>query len=122
MPVFFATHSTLSYCDGTVGYPDGSLHVMLEDEAFALLDEQQHDRVRVSRALGLPDTAWQGHRVYLVKVPQDKLGNVRMPSGNETGVDNGWLPGGVHRLGFRQAVIDPLPLADCMLMELTWKS
>jgi hypothetical protein len=120
MPVFFATRSILSTCDGQVGYPDGSLFVMLEDEASALLEREQHDRARVCRALGLPPEAWDGHDVYLVKT--GALRNVRVSSGNEMGVDDTWLPGGVHAKGFRQAVADPLALDECGLMAIAWKS
>ena len=122
MPVLFVTESTISYCDGTLGYPDGSLFVMVEDEASAILESNQYDMARVCRALGMPETAWQGHRVFLVNVPTTALRNLRVPSGNEMGVDNTWIPGGVHRNGFKQAVIDPVELSDCQMMEIKWKS
>ncbi len=122
MPVFFATRSILSQCDGKVGYPDGSLYVMLEDEAFAILEREGHDRERVCVALGLPAKAWADHEVFLVKADRDALANIRMPSGNEMGVDDQWVPGGFHAKGFRQAVADPVALEECGLMAVPWKS
>jgi hypothetical protein len=122
MPVFFATRSILSYCDGKVGYPDGTLFLMLEEEAFAILNREGHDRVRVCVALGLPARAWDGHEVFLVKAPAANPDKLRMPSGNEMGVDDQWLPGGVHKKGFRQAVGDPVALDACGVMEIQWKS
>jgi hypothetical protein len=122
MSVLFVTESTLSYCDGNLGYPDGSLFVMVEDEALAILESNRYDRGGVCRALGLPEAAWQGHRVFMVNVPTTELRNLRVPSGNEMGVDNTWIPGGVHRNGFKQAVINPVPLTDCQMMEIKWKS
>jgi hypothetical protein len=122
LPVLFASESLLRHCGGSLGYPDGSLFVMLEDEAFGILEACNYNLSAVCRKLDVPEAAWNNQRVYLVQVPKEELRNIRISSGNECGVDARWLPGGIHANGFRQAVIDPVSLDRCGIMEIQWKS
>jgi hypothetical protein len=122
LPVLFASESILRNCGGTLGYPDDSLFVMLEDEAMRILAECDDNLSAVCRKLDVPEAAWSKQRIYLVQVPKEELRNLRMPRGNEFGVDARWLPGGVHVNGFKQAVIAPVSLDRCAVMEIQWKS
>lgn len=122
MPVLFANESVLRNCGGTLGYPDDSLFVMLEEEATRILEECNYDLSAVCRKLDVPEGAWHNQRVFLVQVPKEELRNLRMSRGNELGVDSRWLPGGVHVNGFKQAVIDPVSLDRCRVTEIIWKS
>lgn len=121
MPVFFATESILAKCNGRLGYPDGSLFVMLEEEVQAILEAADYRLGEVCKKLSVPEAAWRGQRVFLVQVPKEELRNLRISSGNEECVDSSWLPGGVHANGFKQAVIDPVRLDACGVMEIKWK-
>lgn len=121
-PVLFASESVLRNCGGTLGYADGSLFVMLAEDAFRILEECDHDRARVCARLDVPVRAWQDQRIFLVQVPSEELRNLRISSGNEAGVDARWVPGGFHANGFRQAVIDPVALDRCGTLEIRWKS
>nr|WP_321269650.1 hypothetical protein [uncultured Tolumonas sp.] len=122
MPVLFASESILRNSGGTLGYSDGTLFVMLEDEAFQILEENNYDQAAVCTKLGVPLHAWNGQKVFLVQVPREELKNIRISNGNEKGVDARWVPGGFHINGFKQAVVDPVPLDQCGVMEIEWKS
>lgn len=122
MPVLFTSESILMNCGGNLGYPDGSLFVMTDDEASDLLDSCNYDLCAVCSRLMVPVNAWTGQKVFLVQIPSICVKNLRVPSGNETGVDANWIPGGLHPSGFKQAVIEPVALKDCDVMEVQWKS
>lgn len=122
MPVFFASESVLRNHHGTLGYPDNSQYVMVESEAFQILDNCNYNLISVCEFLGVPVQSWENQKVYLIKIEGEKVKNLRMPSGNEAGADAAWLPGGKHKNGFSQAVIDTVNIEDCMMMEIKWKS
>lgn len=122
MAVLFASESILRNCAGRLGYPDNSLFVMLEDEAFKILEDNDYALSAVCKVLRVPAASWSNQRVFLVQIPNEALRNVRIPCGNEAGVDQAWIPGGVHVGGFKQAVIDPVDLDRCGVMEIKWKS
>jgi hypothetical protein len=122
LPVIFANESILQNCGGKLGYPDNSLFVMLEEEAYKILEDCNYNLQAVCQKLDVPESAWNNQRVFLVQIPKEELCNVRMSSGNEAGVDSRWTPGGAHANGFKQAVIDSVPLERCGVMEIKWKS
>jgi hypothetical protein len=122
MPAIFATETVLKRCGGRLGYPDGSLFVMPEGDAVKILEDNDYDGAAVRRSLGVPEAAWTDVRIFMVQIPQETISNLRMPSGNEAGVDRDWLPGGIHRSGAREAVVDPVRLDQCSVMEVQWKS
>jgi hypothetical protein len=122
MPVLFTSESILMNCGGKLGYPDGSLFVMSDDEAFDLLNGCNYDLSAVCKRLMVPVNAWTGQKVFAVQIPSVHIRNLRISSGNEAGADANWIPNGVHPSGFKQAVIDPVALKDCEVMEIQWKS
>ncbi|GAA5162215.1 hypothetical protein [Viridibacterium curvum] len=95
---------------------------MLEEDAFRILETNNYNLASVCRVLGVPETSWNNQRVFLVQITQEQIRNLRISSGNEAGVDSMWVPGGSHASGFKQAVIDPVPLDSCGMMEVQWKS
>jgi hypothetical protein len=122
MPVVFLSESILQNCGGSLGYPDSALFVMTDDEAFELLENCKYDLASTCKSLDVPLSAWTGQRVFAVQIPSASAKNLRISSGNELCVDAKWLPGGLHASGFKQAVIDPVPLEECQVMEVKWKS
>lgn len=122
MPVFFASESVLRNHQGTLGYPDNSQYVMVEAEAFQLLEDCNYDFNSVCNILNVPARCWANQKIYLIKIDSEKASNLRMPSGNEAGADADWIPGGMHKSGFSQAVIDTVHIEKCVMMEIKWKS
>ena len=122
MPVFFASESVLRNHQGTLGYPDNSQYVMVESEAFEILEKYDYNFRAVCNQLGVPERWWADQKIYLIKIEREKAQNLRMPSGNEAGTDKDWIPAGYHKNGFSQAVINTVNIEDCMMMELKWKS
>lgn len=44
--------------------------------------------------------------------------NIRMPSGNETGANNLWIPGGKTSGGVPEAITDAIPLNETIVTKL----
>jgi len=122
MPVFFASESILRNHQGVLGYPDSSQYVMVESEAFEILEKCDYNFSSVCNQLGVPERWWADQKIYLMKIDSEKAQNLRMSSGNEAGTDKDWIPAGYHKNGFSQAVINTVNIEDCMMMELKWKS
>ena len=122
MPVFFASESVLRNHQGVLGYPDNSQYVMVESEAFEILEKCDYNFRALCNQLGVPEKWWAEQKIYLIKIESEKAQNLRMPSGNEAGTDKDWIPAGKHKNGFSQAVINTVNIEDCKMMELKWKS
>jgi hypothetical protein len=60
----------------------------------------------VESALGLPDGYLKDFEVIRVDIANPENYNVRIPSGNEAGANDYWLPGGLLPEGMAEAVID----------------
>ena len=91
-----------------LGQRDGTTFIMTRAEADQLLLDTGGDLRRLEQALGLPEG--QLDNAQLVRVDftpeaMDDLG-MRMPSGNEAGANDQWLPGGLLPSGTNEAVID----------------
>lgn len=85
---------------------DGTSFVIPKDDADAMLVRTQGDPRALERELGLPEHFLDSHKVVRVDVPHPNDANVRMPSGNEAGANDQWLPGGRLPDGTPEAVID----------------
>lgn len=88
------------------GQVDGTSFVMPKAQADQLLASTAGDPRALERALGLPDGQLEGNTLMRVDFEQpDQLG-LRMPSGNEAGANELWIPGGRLPDGGAEAVID----------------
>ncbi|MDQ4215259.1 hypothetical protein [Microbacterium capsulatum] len=88
-----------------IGQRDGTAFVMPKSEVDALMTSTGADPRLMEKALGLPDGFLDGD-VVRVDV-RDPAGNgLRMPSGNEAGANDEWIPGGLLPTGLREGVID----------------
>jgi len=60
----------------------------------------------MEKALGLPENFLENNNLVRVDIPNPKELNIRIPSGNEAGANDLWIPGGKLPSGDLEAVID----------------
>jgi hypothetical protein len=60
----------------------------------------------LEQALGLPQGYFDTEGLVRVDVPDPAEYDLRIPSGNEAGTNDQWLPGGFLPTGMPEAVID----------------
>lgn len=88
------------------GQVDGTSFVMPKAEADRLLAEAAGDPRALERALGLPEGQLDGNTLMRVDFDKPAELDLRMPSGNEAGANEHWIPGGRLPNGNSEAVID----------------
>jgi hypothetical protein len=101
----------ISQRDGTTFlFPTSVVDPLLAKGDFAALES----------ALGLPQGYFKDYNVIRVDIPHPDDYNLRMPSGNEAGANEYWLPGGHLPEGMPEAVIDGsnVPPEDLTIIEL----
>ncbi len=89
-----------------VGQRDGTAFVMTKKQADELLTSTNGNPRKMEKALGLPENFLEGNELVRVDIPNPKELNVRIPSGNEAGANEMWIPGGKLPDGMVEAVID----------------
>lgn len=97
------------YGRDTLGYPDNTQFVMTKAEMDAMLSKTGKDISKIETELGIPAGSWQGKEMVRISIPNPKELNVRVPSGNEMGANNLWLPGGQLPTGYSEAVVNKIP-------------
>lgn len=85
---------------------DGTSFVLTKSEADQLLAKTNGDKRAMEQALGLPDKFLDSNQLMRVDIPDPKSMNLRIPSGNEAGANEFWIPGGKLPDGNLEAVID----------------
>jgi hypothetical protein len=75
-------------------------------EADALLTSTGGTARALEAALGLPKNFLDNNKIVRVDIPKPRDLNIRIPSGNEAGASELWLPGGRLPNGNVEAVID----------------
>ncbi|OZG73567.1 hypothetical protein BTA51_11230, partial [Hahella sp. CCB-MM4] len=88
------------------GQRDGTAFVMPSSEADELLLTTNGNKRAMEKALGLPDNFLETNELYRVDFPQPSENGLRMPSGNEAGANEFWLPGGKLPDGNSEAIVD----------------
>ena len=91
-----------------VGRPDGQF-LMPKSELDAVLKRANGDISVIERELGIPPGSWKGQELVRIDVPKPKDLNLRVPSGNEAGANDLWLPGGKLPTGQSEAVVNQIP-------------
>ncbi|MFF2053470.1 hypothetical protein ACFVU2_17850 [Leifsonia sp. NPDC058194] len=84
---------------------DGTAFVMPKSEVDALIRQTGGDPRAMEQALGLPDGFFDQGAVR-VDVPAPGSQGLRVPSGNEAGANDQWIPGGILPGGFSEGVVD----------------
>jgi len=85
---------------------DGTSFMMPGSEADALLAKAGGDPNALEDALGLPRGTLENNPLVRVDVPSPRSCGLRVPSGNEAGANDLWIPGGKLPGGTSEAVID----------------
>jgi len=85
---------------------DGTSFVMPGSEADQLLASTRGNPAALEEALGLPKDFLASNQLYRVDIPNPEKLNLRIPSGNEAGANDQWIPGGKLPDGNLEAVID----------------
>ncbi|MFN0200684.1 MAG: hypothetical protein ACKVTZ_04155 [Bacteroidia bacterium] len=91
-----------------LGRPDGQF-VMSNAQMNQLMSDCKGSLSYVETQLGIPAGSWAGKEIVRIDIPDPNSLHFRMPTGNEGGANNLWLPGGKLPTGFWEAVIDPIP-------------
>ena len=106
---YFVPQSTLQKfgCDA-LGRPDGQFVLPFSD-AEELLKKTGGDISKIEEALGVPAGSWDGNPLLLIVVPDPEGLDVRIPSGNEAGANEFWIPGGFTSGGEPEAVVNQIP-------------
>jgi hypothetical protein len=85
---------------------DGTSFVMPKSEADAMISANRGDPRAMETELGLPDGFLDSNKVIRVDIPDPEHFNLRIPSGNEAGANEQWIPGGRLPNGASEAVIN----------------
>jgi len=88
------------------GQVDGTSFVMPKSQADELLAATRGDPRALERALGLPEGQLDGNTLMRVDFENPRELELRVPSGNEAGANDLWIPGGRLPDGTAEAVID----------------
>ncbi len=91
---------------------DGTSFVMPANEINRLMDATKGDPRAMEQALGWPEGFLDKHNVVRIDIPGAADYNLRMPSGNEAGANEHWLPGGMLPGDLSEAVIDGDAIPD----------
>jgi hypothetical protein len=85
---------------------DGTSFVLPKKEADNILASSKGDKRKIEEALGMIENNLETNELVRIDVSNPQKFNVRMPSGNEAGVNDFWIPGGKLPNGNSEAVLD----------------
>lgn len=100
----FTTKATLEKYG--IAREDGTTFVMPSREADQMLTAANGDSRKLEKILGLPEGALEDNKLMRIDIAKPKDFNLRVPSGNEAGANEKWLPGGRLPDGNSEAVLD----------------
>ena len=96
------------YGRSMIGRPDGQF-VMSKIEMDDLLLKAGGNLSVIEKELGIPFGLWKNKELVRINISKPRELNLRIPSGNESGANNLWLPGGKLPKGYNEAVINQIP-------------
>jgi len=100
-----------------IGPPDGHF-VMPSFVADEMIAKSGGNIAKLENLLGL-EKGELGNSPVRVDIPSPQ--GVRMPTGNEPGANDYWLPGGKTSGGVPEAVIDQTPVSDATITDIIKK-
>lgn len=84
---------------------DGTLFVTSQDYLDYVLQEANGNLSYVEDALGYPDGSLTEGNFIIIKINNPRSYNISVPSGNEVGANDKWIPGGFTSGGVPEAVV-----------------
>lgn len=90
-----------------IGRLDGQF-VMSKTEMDDLLKKAKGNLSYLEDELGIPSGGWKGKELIRIDILNIKKQNIRMPTGNEAGANDLWLPGGKLPKGYSESVMDAI--------------
>jgi uncharacterized protein RhaS with RHS repeats len=103
------------------GQRDGTSFVMPKSEADTLMSQAKGDKLALADSLGLPRTMLDSNELVRVDFNSPRDLGLRMPSGNEAGANEYWIPGGKLPDGASEAIIDVGDIPDSRYTTKTIK-
>ncbi len=95
------------YGRAKLGRPDGQFVMSKNDMDWAIANA--NGRLSdIETQLGIPAGAWAGKEIVRIDIKDVKALHLRIPTGNEAGANDLWLPGGKLPTGFWEAVVDQI--------------
>jgi hypothetical protein len=91
-----------------LGRPDGQF-IIPKSEMDNLLSKTGGDIGKIEKELGIPEGLWQGQELSRIDIADLSDLNKRMPTGNEVGANELWIPGGKTPAGYSEVVVDQIP-------------
>ena len=88
------------------GQIDGTAFVIPKSQADELINKAKGDPRALENALGLPQGQYENKKIIRIDFPNPKQLGVRIPSGNEAGATDLWLPGGRTPQGYIEGIVD----------------
>lgn len=113
-------YSRYSEANGFVGVPDdNTLFVMPKKYCDKVLSKANGNLSIVERELGFPEGYFK-RGGGLVRIDADDVSssNIRIPSGNETGANDLWIPGGYTSGNVPEAVTNTISLDEVKITKL----
>jgi hypothetical protein len=95
------------YGRAILGRQDG-LFVMCKKEMDDLIHKANGQLSYVETELGIPSGIWKNAEIIRIDIRKPKKLKLRLPSGNETGANELWIPGGKLPNGYLESVINPV--------------
>ena len=107
-------YSRYSETNGFVGVPDdNSLFVMPKNYCDKVIAKSNGNLLFIEKALGFPEGYFSdGGGLIRIDAPDTPDLNIRIPSGNETGANKLWVPGGYTLGGGPEAITNTIPLKN----------
>ncbi len=96
------------YGKAILGRQDG-LFVMCKREMDELLIKANGQLNYIETELGIPAGTWKDTEILRIDIRRPKKLHLRIPSGNELGANDLWIPGGKLPNGYLESVINPVP-------------
>ncbi|GAB2619550.1 hypothetical protein GCM10027035_14710 [Emticicia sediminis] len=96
------------YGKAILGRQDG-LFVMCKREMDDLIIKANGQLNYIETELGIPAGTWKDTEILRIDIRRPKKLNLRIPSGNELGANDLWVPGGKLPNGYLESVINPVP-------------
>lgn len=96
------------YGKAILGRQDG-LFVMCKREMDDLIIKSNGQLNYIETELGIPAGTWKDTEILRIDIRRPKKLNLRIPSGNELGANDLWVPGGKLPNGYLESVINPVP-------------